>query len=59
MQFYDFSTPNGKMKQEAYINQILEPVVKPWLEAGHGFVLEEDKDSGVTLQAEFRLLVTS
>ena len=29
-----------------YINQILEPAVKPWLEAGHQFVLEEDNDSG-------------
>lgn len=34
------------MKQEVYINQILEPVVKPWLEADHDFVLEEDNDSG-------------
>ncbi len=34
------------MKQEVYINQILEPVVKPWLVAGHDFVLEEDSDSG-------------
>ena len=44
--FYDSGNPNGKMKQETYINQILEPVVKPWLEAGHDFVLEEDNDSG-------------
>jgi len=26
--------------------QILEPVVKPWLERGDDFVLEEDQDSG-------------
>ena len=34
------------MTHEVYINSILEPVVKPWLEAGHDFVLEEDNDSG-------------
>lgn len=45
--FYDISSNNnGKMAQQAYISQILEPVVKPWLEAGHRFVLEEDGDSG-------------
>ena len=33
------------MKQKVYVNKILEPVVKPWLEAGHDFVLEEDNDS--------------
>lgn len=37
---------NGKMSQKAYIEQILEPVVKPWVQAGHDFVLEEDGDSG-------------
>lgn len=44
--FYDSGNPNGKMKQEVYINQILGLVVKPWLEGGHDFVLEEDNDSG-------------
>jgi hypothetical protein len=34
------------MSQKAYIDQILEPVVKPWLDAGEHFVLEEDGDSG-------------
>ena len=34
------------MTQDAYINQILEPVVLPWIQAGHDFVLEEDGDSG-------------
>ena len=29
-----------------YIDKILEPVVKPWLQAHHDFVLEEDGDSG-------------
>lgn len=39
---------NGKMSQQAYIDQILEPIVKPWLNrgGGHDFVLEEDGDSG-------------
>lgn len=36
----------GKMSQCVYIDSILEPVVKPWLEAGEDFVLEEDGDSG-------------
>ena len=45
--FYDVpSNTNGKMSQRVYIDQILKPVVKPWLEAGHDFVLEEDGDSG-------------
>jgi hypothetical protein len=45
--FYDIpSNSNGKMTQKAYINQILEPIVKPWIDAGHDFVLEEDGDSG-------------
>jgi hypothetical protein len=34
------------MTQQAYINKILEPVVKPWLERGDSFTLEEDCDSG-------------
>ena len=34
------------MTQKAYIEQILEPVVKPLLEQGKDFVLFEDGDSG-------------
>jgi hypothetical protein len=34
------------MTQRVYIDQILEPIVKPWLERGDDFVLEEDNDSG-------------
>ena len=37
---------NGKMSQKLYIDKILEPIVKPWLQAHHDFVLEEDGDSG-------------
>lgn len=37
---------NKKMSQHIYIDFILEAVVKPWLEAGEDFVLEEDGDSG-------------
>jgi len=45
--FYNVPTnTNGKMTQAVYIDQILEKAVKPWLEAGHDFVLEEDGDSG-------------
>lgn len=45
--FYDVPTnSNGKMTHRVYIDQILEPIVKPWLEDGQDFVLEEDGDSG-------------
>lgn len=45
--FYDVpNNTNGKMSLQVYINQILEPVVKPWLLEGHDFALEEDGDSG-------------
>ena len=37
---------NGKMSQRVYIDTILDPVVRPWVEAGEDFVLEEDGDSG-------------
>ncbi|KUJ14038.1 uncharacterized protein LY89DRAFT_152121 [Mollisia scopiformis] len=41
IQFYDVpSNSNSKMTHRVYIDQILEPVVKPWLDAGHDFVLE-------------------
>jgi hypothetical protein len=44
--FYNIkSNTNGKMTQKDYISQILEPVVKPWLN-GPRFILEEDGDSG-------------
>ena len=47
MVFYDVpSNTNGKMTQQVYRDVILEPMVKPWLEAGQSFVLEEDGDSG-------------
>lgn len=37
---------NRKMSQRVYIDSILEVVVKPWLETGEDFVLEEDGDFG-------------
>ncbi|KAF1934605.1 hypothetical protein EJ02DRAFT_471768 [Clathrospora elynae] len=37
---------NGKMSLEVYRDQILEPIVKPWLVQGDDFILEEDNDSG-------------
>ena len=40
---------NGKMSQQVYINKILEPVVKPWLQAHHNFVVEKDGDLGQRL----------
>lgn len=47
MHFYDVPrNSNGKMSQRVYREQILEPIVKPWLDAGQSFVLEEDGDSG-------------
>lgn len=45
--FYDVpGNVNGKMSQRVYIDQILEPIVRPWIETHHDFVLEEDGDSG-------------
>ncbi len=32
------------MNQQVYIDQILEPIVKPWIKAHQDFVLEEDGD---------------
>lgn len=34
------------MSLQVYINQILKPVMKPWLLENQDFVLEEDGDSG-------------
>ncbi|KAF1964210.1 hypothetical protein BU23DRAFT_604932 [Bimuria novae-zelandiae CBS 107.79] len=45
--FYNIdSNTNGKMTQKAYINQILDPIVKPWIKDQQDFALEEDRDSG-------------
>ena len=46
---YFYNVPgnkNGKMSLKVYRDQILEPIVKPWLDRGDDFVLEEDGDSG-------------
>jgi hypothetical protein len=40
--FYTTKSDNGKMTMQDYITKILEVAVKPWLEAGDDFVLEED-----------------
>lgn len=45
--FYDVpGNKNGKMPHQVYIDSILEPIVRPWLEDKQDFVLEEDGDSG-------------
>src|SRR5438876_9879461 len=43
-----FFTPNsvGKMSQQVYIEQILKPVVQPWIKEGRDFILLDDNDSG-------------
>jgi hypothetical protein len=46
LNFHTTKSRNGKMSLEVYRDQILEPIVKPWLERGDDFVLEEDNDSG-------------
>lgn len=46
MVWYDTNNSNGKMTQEVYKRDILEPYVKRWIEEGRSFVLEEDGDSG-------------
>lgn len=48
-QLYFYKVPtntNGKMSLQIYRDNILEGVVRPWLDAGEKFVLEEDGDSG-------------
>jgi hypothetical protein len=51
MIFYNVpSNNNGKITQQVYRDVILEPVVKPWLQANQSFVLEEDGDSGHSLK---------
>ena len=44
--FHTTKSPNGKMSLQVYRDQILEPIVKRWLQRGDNFVLEEDNDSG-------------
>jgi hypothetical protein len=44
--FYDSGNSNDKMTYKAYIEQILEPVVKSLFEQGSEFVLVKDGDSG-------------
>ena len=45
--FYTVPTNNnGKVSGQAYVDNILEPVVKGWLNRGDSFVLKEDGDSG-------------
>jgi len=47
LRFYEVPTNiNGKMSMQIYRDEILEGVVRPWLDAGQHFVLEEDGDSG-------------
>lgn len=45
--FYHVPTnTNGKMSLQIYHDVILEGAIRPWLDAGEEFVLEEDGDSG-------------
>jgi hypothetical protein len=44
--FHTTNNKNGKMSLVIYRDQILEPIVKPWLMRGDDFVLKEDNDSG-------------
>ena len=51
--FYDVPTnTNGKMTAQAYVDKILEPVVKPWIQENNNFVLEEDRDSGHSISVK-------
>ena len=44
--FYDVpGNSNGKMMADFYINSILEPIIKSWIQNDLPFVLEEDRDS--------------
>ncbi|KAF1815643.1 hypothetical protein P152DRAFT_496270 [Eremomyces bilateralis CBS 781.70] len=40
------SNTTGEMAQQTYIDSILDPIVNPWIQNGHDFVLEEEQDSG-------------
>jgi hypothetical protein len=44
--FHTTNNKNGKMSPSVYCDQILEPIVKSWLERGDDFVHKEDNDSG-------------
>ena len=45
--FYEVaSNTNGKLSLEAYLEQILKSIVKPWIDSHPRFVLEEDGDTG-------------
>ena len=45
--FYDISSnTNGKMTLQDYRDQILDPIIKLWIQRGDDFALEEDGDSG-------------
>jgi len=45
--FYTVSTnDNSKMFGQAYVDSILELVIKKWLDKGNNFVLEKDSDGG-------------
>jgi hypothetical protein len=46
LNFHTTKSRNGKMSLQVYRDQILEPIVKPWLKRGDDFVLKEDNDSG-------------
>lgn len=45
--FYEMlGNTNRKMSQKVYIDLIFQPIVKPWIEVHHNFVLEKDGDLG-------------
>lgn len=45
LHFYDIaSNTNGKMTAQYYRDGILDGIVKPWIERGDNFILEEDRD---------------
>lgn len=43
--WYDVGNRNGKMNATYYRNVILDQYVKPWIDRGDDFTLEEDQDS--------------
>ncbi len=61
--FYDVpGNKNGKMSQRVYRDNILEPIVKPWIQdarqKGYSFTLEEDGDSGHGHGSETNIVAT-
>lgn len=46
LHWYTTNNDNGKMSQQVYIDSVLNAIIKPLLDAGEKFIMQEDRDSG-------------